>query len=211
MLKKLVKIFILGIVCCVVLILFSNYKIENGTKNLTFNSVDSIPSNKVGVVLGTSKYLNNGYVNLYYKYRLQSAYKLYSNNKIEFVLISGDNSTKEYDEPSTFKNDLIALGIPENKIYLDYAGFRTLDSMVRAKEIFGLNKFTVISQKFHNQRAIYLANNYNVQAIGYNAKNVSKRYGFKTNLREKLARVKVFIDVLFNIQPKFLGDKIEIK
>lgn len=211
MLKTLFKISVLCIVFCVGFILVSNYQIEKTTENLTFNSIDTISKNRVGIVLGTSKYLNNGNVNLYYKYRLQAAYELYSKQKIEFILISGDNSTKEYDEPSTFKNDLIDLGVPESKIYLDYAGFRTLDSMVRAKEIFGLHKFTVISQKFHNQRAVYLAKQFDINAIGYNAKNVSSRYGFKTNLREKLARVKVFIDVLLNVQPKFLGETIEIK
>ncbi|MDV7188203.1 ElyC/SanA/YdcF family protein [Lutibacter sp. TH_r2] len=211
MLKTLFKISVLCIVFCVGFILVSNYQIEKTTENLTFNSIDTISKNRVGIVLGTSKYLNNGNVNLYYKYRLQATYELYSKQKIEFILISGDNSTKEYDEPSTFKNDLIDLGVPESKIYLDYAGFRTLDSMVRAKEIFGLHKFTVISQKFHNQRAVYLAKQFDINAIGYNAKNVSSRYGFKTNLREKLARVKVFIDVLLNVQPKFLGETIEIK
>ena len=211
MLKKIFKVLILLTVFCFGLILYANYIIENSTKDKIYNSIENLPSNRVGIVLGTSKYLSNGYINYYYKYRLNAAYNLYNKNKIEFILISGDNSTKEYDEPSTFKNDLIALGVPESKIYLDYAGFRTLDSMVRAKEIFGLEKFTVISQKFHNQRAVFLANKFDMQAIGYNAKNVSKRYGFKTNLREKLARVKAFIDVLFNVQPKFLGDKIEIK
>ena len=211
MLKKIIKVALLFIVFCVGLILFSNYRIEKSTSKFIFDTVKEIPNNKVGVVLGTSKYLNNKTINLYYKYRLNAAFELYSKGKIEFILISGDNSTKNYDEPSTFKNDLIDLGVPESKIYLDYAGFRTLDSMVRAKEIFGLNKFTVISQKFHNQRAVYLAKQYGINAVGYNAKNVSSRYGFKTNVREKLARVKAFIDVLFNIQPKFLGEKIEIK
>ncbi len=210
MLKKLLIGSILFLIICVISIYFSNFIIEKKTDNLTFNTIDSISTYKVGVVLGTSKFLQNGNVNLYYKYRLNAAFELFSANKIEFILLSGDNSTIDYDEPSTFKNDLIALGVPENKIYLDYAGFRTLDSMVRAKKIFGLSEFVVISQKFHNQRAVYIANNYGIKVVGYNAKNVSSRYGFKTNLREKLARVKVFVDVLINKQPKFLGKKINI-
>jgi len=210
MLKKIIKLFLIGTILFVGSIYFSNYIIEKKTEEFTFSTIEQIPTSKVGVVLGTSKFLQNGYINLYYKYRLNAAFELFSNNKIQFILISGDNSTMEYDEPSTFKNDLIALGVPAEKIYLDYAGFRTLDSMVRAKEIFGLNEFVVISQKFHNQRAVYIAKNKGINAVGYNAKDVSSRYGFKTMLREKLARVKMFVDVLINKQPKFLGEKITI-
>ena len=114
-------------------------------------------------------------------------------------------------EPKTIKNDLVAEGIPSEKIFLDYAGFRTLDSMVRAKEVFGLENVTVISQKFHNERAIYLAKKKGLIAIGYNAKDVTGNSGLKIRLREYLARVKVFIDLLFNTQPKFFGELIEIK
>ena len=211
MLKKVVKIVFTGIVLIVALVFFSNYIIEKSTKNLTYNSIDELPSKKVGIVLGTSKYRAKNEINLYYKYRLEAAVELYSKGKINFILVSGDNGTNYYNEPYTFKKDLMQMGIPEEKIYLDYAGFRTLDSMVRAKEVFGLNEFIVISQKFHNQRAVYIAKQKGINAIGFNAKNVSKYYGLKTNLREKLARVKVFIDILFMKQPKFLGEKIEIK
>ncbi|WP_370214466.1 SanA/YdcF family protein [Mesoflavibacter profundi] len=124
--------------------------------------------------------------------------------------MSGDNSRKDYDEPSTFKSDLIQLGVPETDIYLDYAGFRTLDSVVRAKKIFGLENVTIISQKFHNERAIYLAENFNLNATAFNAKDVSNRYGFKTKIREYLARTKAVIDVIMNKQPKYLGPKVEI-
>jgi len=120
--------------------------------------------------------------------------------------VSGDNSRKDYDEPSDFKNDLITKGIPEHKIFLDYAGFRTLDSVVRAKEIFGQTSITFISQKFHNQRAIYIANHYNINAIGFNANDVYNRH-----LREYFARSKAGIDLVFNVQPKFLGEKIIIQ
>lgn len=139
------------------------------TRHLVFDDVNSIPKNKVGLLLGTGKYAANGNINLFYKYRIDAAVKLYNAGKIEFILVSGDNSRKDYDEPSDFKNDLIARGIPEDKIVLDYAGFRTLDSVVRAKEIFGQTSITFISQKFHNQRAIYLAEHYDIKAVGFNA------------------------------------------
>lgn len=176
----------------------------------TFSEIKNIPKNKVGIVLGASKFTNGNRINLYYKYRLEAAETLYNAGKIEYILISGDNSRKDYDEPSTFKNDLIAKGIPEHKIFLDYAGFRTLDSMVRAKAIFSLTECTIISQKFHNERAIYLAQKNNINAIAFNAKNTTGRYGLKTNLREYLAKTKAVLDILFRVQPKFLGKKIDI-
>ena len=110
-----------------------------------------------------------------------------------------------------FKNELLKKGIPENKIYLDYGGLRTLDSVVRLKEIFGQNTVTMISQEFHNERAIYLAEHFGIKAIGFNAEDVTNRLGFKTQIREYFARVKVFVDIIFNLEPKFLGEKIEIQ
>lgn len=162
------------------------------------------------MLLGTSKYAISGQVNLFYKYRITAAYELFQNKKIDYILVSGDNSTNYYNEPKKFKEDLISIGIPEDRIILDYAGFRTLDSVVRSSEVFKENKITIISQKFHNERAVYLAYKHNIKAIAFNAKDVSGRYGLKTHLREYFARVKVFIDLLFNVQPKFLGDPILI-
>jgi SanA protein len=108
-------------------------------------------------------------------------------------------------------DDLVNKGIPKENIYLDFAGLRTLDSVYRINTIFGQNSFTIISQKFHNERALYIANYLNLNAIAYNATDVSASQGLKTNMREKLARVKVFIDRLINKQPKFLGEEISIE
>ena len=192
------------------LTIFADKIIDNKSKNYLYSDVIKIPENKVGILLGTSKYLRNGQINLYYKYRIEAAIALYKAGKIRYIVVSGDNSRKTYDEPTQMKSDLVANGVPENAIYLDYAGFRTWDSMVRMKEIFSQSSFTVISQRFHNERAIYLAHRYGLNAVGFNAKEVEKYYGFKTNLREKLARVKVFVDFFTNKKPKFLGEKIEI-
>jgi len=106
--------------------------------------------------------------------------------------------------------ELIKRGIPADKIVLDFAGFRTLDSVVRAKEIFGQNSFIIISQKFHNERAIFLARKYGIEAYGFNAKDVNKYFGFKTKIREYFARVKVFVDFTLGIEPKFGGKKVVI-
>ena len=209
--KKHFKIIGLCLGTLVLLILLCDYVVSSSTSGKTFFNTDEISKNKVGLVLGTSKKLIGGLPNPYYTYRIQSTVQLYKANKIEFVLVSGDNGSRYYNEPHTIKKDLIAKGVPADKIFLDYAGFRTLDSMVRAKEVFGLDSVTVISQKFHNQRAIYLAEKKGLSAIGFNAKDISGHHGLKVQLREYLARVKVFIDLLFNTQPKFYGESIEIK
>lgn len=207
-----IKVFaVLVIPLTVFLFVFlANYSIEKNAKNKTFSNPSKIKYNKVGLVLGTSKFLKNGKINLYFVYRINATVKLFKKQKIDFILISGDNGNKNYDEPTDFKNELIKKGIPENKIFLDYAGFRTLDSAVRAKKIFGLLAITIISQKFHNERAIYLAEKNTISAVGFNAKDVNKRYGLKTRVREYFARTKAYLDILFNVQPKYLGKKINI-
>lgn len=205
------KKILISLILILMIALFLPYNlIEIQTKNYVYNNAEEIPKNRVGLVLGTSKRLSNGNVNLYFKYRIEATVELFKQGKIDVVLVSGDNGTKYYNEPKDFKNELVKRGIPGEKIYLDFAGFRTLDSVIRASKVFGQNSFTVISQEFHNKRAIYIASLNDLNVVGYNAKDVSKKYGFKVYLREYLARTKVFVDVLFNVQPKFLGEKIII-
>lgn len=184
--------------------------IEDAASGKTFYTTREIPPNKVGLVLGTSNRLIEGGSNPYYVNRIAATVSLFKAGKIKYVLVSGDNATPYYNEPETFKKDLIAGGIPEDRIFLDYAGFRTLDSMVRAKEVFGLDSVTVISQKFHNERAIYLAQRKGLEAIGFNARDITGNKAIKVQSREIFARVKVFIDLLLNTQPRFYGEKISI-
>ena len=209
--KKILKIGVLIGVLSLIGIFGADSLVEKSASDKVFNSTKEIPHNKVGLFLGTGKILTNGRINLYYKYRIEAAVKLFKAGKVDFILVSGDNSTKDYDEPSTIKEDLIKNGIPSNKIYLDYAGFRTLDSVVRCKEIFGQSSITVISQQFHNERAIYIAKRKDIDAVGFNAKDVNAYYGLKTRLRERFARVKMVLDLIIGKKPKFLGDKIVIK
>lgn len=208
--RKLLK-HVLSLVLIVVAVIFIfNVYVERNAKGKTYNNTKAIPYNKVGLVLGTSKYVVSGNVNLFYKFRIEAAIELYKAGKIKYVIVSGDNGTQYYDEPTTFKEDLVKGGIPAENIFLDYAGFRTLDSVIRCKEIFGQESVTIISQQFHNERAIAIASAKNIEAIGYNAKNVGGRSGAKVKARELLARVKLSLDLLFNKKPKFLGKKIEI-
>ncbi len=209
--RKMTWLYILLVLMAgVVITLIVCNSVVGKTKKHTYSSVADIPYRKVGVVLGTAPQLSNGRVNLYFKYRIQAAAELYHAGKVKYFIVSGDNSRPDYNEPQAMKDSLVAAGVPASHIYPDYAGFRTLDSMVRAQIIFGLNDFTVISQKFHNERAIYLAQAYHIHPIGYNAKDVTRKAGFKTRIRELLARVAVFRDLAVNKQPKYLGEMIRM-
>lgn len=189
----------------------ANNKVESATAKYVYSDVSMIPYNRVGLLLGTSKLLRSGKPNQYFTYRIDATVKLFNAGKIKYVVISGDNSTKNYNETQDMHDALVERGMPENRIYLDYAGLRTYDSVYRMQAIFGQTDFTVISQEFHNLRAIYIAKALKLNAIGYNARDVTVYYGLRTQLREKLSRMKLFLDLAFGIKPKFLGDKIEIK
>jgi SanA protein len=205
--KRLLAVFILSF------LIFTGcyFIIEFSTANRIYREVEDIPHNKVGLVLGTARHQAGGGINPYYQSRIDATIALYKAGKISFVLVSGDNGSVYYNEPNTIKKDLIAAGIPENRIYLDYAGFRTLDSMIRARIVFGLDSVTVISQEFHTERALFIASKKDLYAIGYSARDVEGSRGLKVHLREYFARVKVFLDLIFNTQPRFYGKRIEIE
>lgn len=211
MFKKIKWFLIITIIVIVAVVWISNSVINYNTSVLVYDDTTHIPYNKVALLLGTSKNLSSGQPDQYFANRIKAAVDLYNSHKIEIIVISGDNSKKDYNEPLNMKTELIKQGILEDKIYLDYAGFRTFDSVIRMNKIFGQSSFTIISQKFHNQKAVYIALKNNINAIGFNAKDVDAYNGLKTQLREKFARVKVFIDMFLGKQPKFLGEKIEIK
>ncbi len=209
-LKKISLLVFLSIFLLGILTFLANKKIDSETQSLTSYQIEALPDYSTGLLLGTSKKLKDGRGNLYFQYRIKAAVELYNSGKIKNLIVSGDNAVANYNEPLTMKNSLIENGIPEDKIYLDYAGFRTLDSVVRAKEIFGQNEIIIISQKFHNQRAVFIANQNDIKAFGYNAKDINARAGRKTMIREHFARLKTFIDIIINKQPKFLGEKVII-
>lgn len=204
-------LFALFLLLSIGAIFVSDYLTVSQTQDKIYNSLEEIPTNKVGLVLGTSKYISDGRLNWFYTKRINAVADLYRANKIENIIVSGDNSTQQYNETDTMKEDLIALWIPEEKIYGDYAGFRTLDSVVRAKEIFGQESYTIVTQEFHLQRAIYIAQSQGINAIGYEARDVPVRLAPRVWIRERLARVKMMLDIIVWKEPKFWGDKIEIK
>lgn len=209
--KRIIWYSILAVVpVCLITVFTCNYIIDNTAKGKLYTDAGSIPYNKVGLLLGTSKKLSSGYPNLYYTYRIDATVRLLKEGKIKYLVISGDNGRKEYSEPEDMRADLIAAGIDSSVIFLDYAGFRTFDSIVRLREIFNQDSVTIISQQFHNERALYMARREGITAVAFNATDVNAKYGFRVQLREKLARVKVFVDYWFGKKPKFLGEKVII-
>lgn len=212
-LKKIIKrLFIItcvGFIFGCLTILLINRSVNKSAEGKIYTDSNTIPAKDVAVVLGTSRWLTNGYENNYFTYRINAAANLYLNGKVKKILVSGDNGTASYNEPFEMFDALVDKGVNPNDIVLDYAGFRTFDSMVRANKVFGLNNFIVVSQDWHCERAIYIGQSQNISMIGFAAKdpNIST----KAQLREYPARVSAFIDCyVVKNQPKYLGEKIEV-
>ncbi|NLS11360.1 DUF218 domain-containing protein [Vibrio sp. SM6] len=174
------------------------------TRDQIATNTSTLPEFDVAVVLGTSKYIGKQ-LNSYYSHRIDAAIALYQQGKVGHFLLSGDNAHRSYNEPWTMKRDLLRAEVPESSIHLDYAGFRTLDSIVRAKKIFATDDFLIITQRFHCERALFIANAYDINARCLAVKGPDKA-NWSMTLREVLARVKAVLDLyIMNTQPKFLG------
>ena len=204
------KAMLLAMVLVFALTIWANSSVTKTAKSFITDDIDKVAATRVGLLLGTSKHVKSGKLNDYFFNRIDATVALFNKGKIKSVIISGDNGSIYYNEPMDMKKELVKNGIPDSVITLDYAGFRTLDAVVRAKEIFGQDTFLIISQKFHNERAVYLARHYGINAFGFNAKEVRAYKGFKTQVREIFARDKMFLDLIFGVKPKFLGPKEKI-
>jgi len=158
-----------------------------------YKDTNDIPDEKekrVALVLGCSEKIQ-GRINLYFKYRIEAAYELWKAGKVRGFIVSGDNSRDNYNEPQDMKNALVKLGVPADKIVCDYAGLRTMDSVIRVDKIFGIKRIIIVSQKFHNERASYIAKSREIDALGYNAQDVK---GKEMSKREYLARMRMWVD-----------------
>ena len=203
--KKIIKIVILGIVAmtiiCLVVMYICNQLVVNNAKGKAFADIDSIKYSKIGLLLGTTPQARLTRVtNYFFIYRIDAAEQLFKAGKIEQILISGDeNSLDGINEPECMRDSLVARGVPASAIILDGKGYRTICSVVNANKMFGLKSFTIISQGFHNERALYLTEHLgldveNIQA--FNAKMPNSRRAYLTSIREYFARVKMFLDIL---------------
>ncbi len=198
-----VLLLILGIGLCYAWVDFSS-------RAYLYDDVNKIPYREVGVVLGTSKYVGNKRINPFYRTRIEAAAALYKAGKVSYLIVSGANPSAYYNEPKEMRKDLIVKGVPADRIQPDYAGLRTLDSVLRAEKIFGQTKYTVISQPFHNERAVFLARHKGQDVIAYNAKDpLPFKYSKWTRIREFGARCKAVLDLfVIGKEARFYGDPI---
>lgn len=177
----------------------------------THDSPASLPRRAVGLVLGTSPLVAGGRKNLFFEYRMDAAAEAFHLGKIQHLLLSGDNRRRDYSEPAVMRDALLRRGVPAAAMTLDYAGFRTLDSVVRAKEVFGATRVTVISQRFHNERAILIARARGLDAIALNARSPAGTRAARVFTREIAARAKAALDLfVLRTAPKFLGEKVPL-
>ncbi|UJF23734.1 YdcF family protein [Suttonella sp. R2A3] len=174
-----------------------------------YDRVEDVPEHEVAVILGTAKTLAGGQINPFYSARIRAAVALYQAGKSDYFIVSGANHTAYYNEPAQMRADLIAAGIPAEHIQPDYAGLRTLDSILRAEHIFGNTRYIIVSQAFHNARAVYIARQNGHDVVAFNADDVSWRFGLKTYIREFGARLKALIDLhVTKTKAKYYGDPI---
>lgn len=195
----------------VLVLLACDYYVGYSTRDYIYSQVEDLPERPVAVVLGTSKYYG-GSINHFYKARVEAAAQVYASKKVRAVVASGDNATRSYNEPRMLRKDLIKQGVPPDYVTMDFAGFRTLDSIVRAKEVFKLDSFVVVSQRFQVERALYIARAHQIDAIGYVAESPAYfGWRWRVRLREVFARFLAVLDVnLFDTMPKFLGPQVEV-
>lgn len=210
--KKLFKWSGLLIVLLGLFIFVCNYWVIKSTKAQVFNDVSKIEARAIGLVLGTNKKNRFGKPNLFFNYRIEAAAALFKAGKIKHIIVSGDNSNILYDESTDMHDALVEAGIPDSCITLDFAGFRTLDSVVRCLKVFGQNEVIIISQEFHNERALFIANYYKMDALAFSTKDVPASYSIRTTVREYFAKCKAVLDLyILHKQPHFLGEPIHIK
>lgn len=177
-----------------------------------YRNLHELPNNDVGLLLGTSPYTKAGKRNILFRQRISAAEELYREGKVKHLLVSGANPDETYNEPRKMYQALGERGIPAEAITMDFAGFRTLDSIVRAREIFRQDQFTVISQQFHNYRAIFIARQNGLNAVAYIAPGAVSGQNFRVLLREYLARVIAVLDLfVLRTQPRFLGRQLDIE
>lgn len=189
----------------ILFIWYANLTAKRAGEGRLYDEVERIPAQAVGLVFGTTDKIGDR-DNLYFNYRIDAAVELWEADKVRCFIVSGDNREKYYNEPDKMRTALIERGVPARVIVRDFAGLRTLDTVVRAKRIFRAPSVVLVSQQFHNERAAYIARANGLPFVGYNAQDVETSGGTKTRLREVLARVKMWLDVrVLKTQPRHLG------
>lgn len=189
-------------------VLLADVTCRSAAKCRVFRTVGEIPAREVALVLGTGKYTKQGRLNLHFKQRIEATAALYHAGKVRHLLVSGDNHVSTYDEPTDMRNALVEAGVPESAITRDYAGFRTLDSVVRAKNVFALEQYTIVTEEFHCPRALWIAQEHGLDAVAFAAPDPGFRWSAKVKARELLARTWCGLDLfVLDREPRFPGPR----
>ncbi|HET7538152.1 MAG TPA: ElyC/SanA/YdcF family protein [Candidatus Didemnitutus sp.] len=192
--------------------LANGYIIAANESRLITGSIISAPKCDVALVLGTSPWLSGGRPNLHYVGRIETAAKLYHAGKVRHLLVSGDNRRRDYNEPHLMRASLVKLGVPVEAITCDYGGFRTLDSVTRAKDIFQVKTCLIVTQQYHNYRALEIARHVGLDAWGFCAPAIPWKDSFMTECREALARAAAVFELhVLRQQPNFVGQPEPIR
>lgn len=209
--KWLKRIIIILLILSFSFFCISNLWVVGSTKANVYTESDKLPEHRVALVLGTSNKTTAGLPNQFFERRMDTAAELYKIGKIDHFILSGDNRSMFYNEPIEMRKSLVSRGVPVNAITLDYAGLRTLDSVVRSKEIFGQDKIIIITQPFHSYRALFISNYYNIDAVAMVASDPGLEISFKVRIREYFARTKAVLDLyILKTSPRFMGEKENI-
>lgn len=184
----------------------ANWAVQEAVGNRLYTDARKVPARPVGVVLGTTPRVH-GLKNPFFERRLDAAAALYKAGKVHCLLVSGDHGTRYYNEVAAMKKGLVKRGIPAEKIAEDHAGFRTLDSMVRAKKVFGIDRAVIVTDGFHLPRSLYLADHSGIDAVGLSSVPVPTTVTVRPQVREIGARVLMMLDLMVNRQPRFLGPR----
>jgi SanA protein len=210
--KWLKRILISACIGIVLLFYVSNVWVVNSTKPYVYTDSSKLPDHRVALVLGTSNKTTSGHPNDFFVKRMETAAELYKLDKIDHFILSCDNRSKFYNEPIEMKKALMSLGVPAEAITLDYAGLRTLDSVIRSKEIFGQDKIIIITQPFHSYRALFISHYYDIDAVAMVTEGSGYEKTLKVRMREYFARTKAVLDLyVFKTSPRFLGKKENLK
>ena len=208
-LRQIARLASWSIITSLLFVLGTNIWVVQSTKDLIYDP-ELVPSNEVALVLGTSKRTTEGKPNRFFVERMETAASLHANEKVKHILVSGDNRSKYYNEPRDMLQALGDLNIPEEDVSLDFAGLRTLDSVVRCKEVFGQDNITIVTQEFHCYRSLFIAHYFGMEAVAVSADDGGP-VGNALALREVLARTIAILDLyVFQRKPKFLGEEVQL-
>jgi SanA protein len=209
--KWLKRVLLILLVISVLFLVGSNIWVVSSTSSRVYSNSDDLPDHRIALVLGTSHKTMEGKPNPFFEKRMDTAAELFKSGKIDHFIVSGDNRSRYYNEPLEMRKALTSRGVPNESITLDYAGLRTLDSIVRSKKIFGQSKITIITQPFHSYRAVFISNFYEMDAVAMVADEPHFDSTAKVRIREFFARSKAVLDLyILKTEPRFLGKKEEI-